>query len=63
MINQIPLTRQATIALEDNDKLTMSCHYRSPSYNEDDNNKFIEEFIEEVLYQAKAQIPHNSYVP
>ena len=34
---------QATITLEDNDKLTISCHYRSPSYNEDENNKFIED--------------------
>ena len=41
---------QATIALEDNAKLTISCHYRSPSYNEDENNKFIEE-MEYILTQ------------
>ena len=41
---------QATIALEDNVKLTISCHYRSPSYNEDENNKFIED-MEYILAQ------------
>ena len=41
---------QATITLEDNDKLTISCHYRSPTYNEDKNNKFIED-MEYVLAQ------------
>ena len=41
---------QATIALEDSDKLTISCPYRSPSYNEDENNKCIED-MEYILAQ------------
>ena len=40
----------AIITLEDNDKLTISCHYRSSSYNEDENNKFIED-MEYILAQ------------
>ena len=44
---------QATIALEDNDKLTISCHYRSPSYNEAESNKFTED-MEYILAQDQS---------
>ena len=59
---------QATIALEDNDNLTISCHYRSPSYNEDENNTFIEDMKyilaqhhSHPLMMADFTMPHTDW--
>ena len=59
---------QATITLEDNDKLTISCYYRSPSYNEDKNNKYLED-MEYILapdhshhiMMGDINMPHNDW--
>ena len=48
---------QDTITLEDNDRLTISCHYRSQSYKEEENNNFIED-MEYILAQD-----HSHHIP
>ena len=60
---------QSIIALEDNDKLIISCHYRIPSYNEDENNEFIED-MEYILAQDHSHhlmmgdfnMPHTDWI-
>ena len=44
---------RAIITIEDNGKLTISCHYRSPNYNEDKNNKCMED-MEYILVQDQS---------